>query len=390
MRLACSGCVHRKAAERWHAGRTSSDANAARCVPWAREARKDIGLTAHRLTAWISTPTCSRTRTSGRGSSSWSKSGRLSGAESDELVERYQQVATHLSVVRTSAPDASLVAHLSSLLARARNKAAGTRVGTWRGRGDVLHRAVPGRALPAALVVAGLPRGQRRRDRGDDAVAARPPAGRAEPAVARARSTSWSTTTSRTTTASTPPATSPRRSGSTTPGSPRSASRSGILGLPVIYLLFQNILNLAVIGSIMTRHDRGDLFWGLILPHGLLELTAVFVAGGVGLRLFWSWVEPGGLTRTASIAREGRTAGTVALGLVAVLLVSGIIEAFVTPSAAAHLGPGRHRHHRRAGVLRLRVRARPQRRPPRPHRRHRRRRCSRTGSPPRPERVGGE
>jgi len=106
----------------------------------------------------------------------------------------------------------------------------------------------------------------------------------------------------------------------------------GILGLPVIYLLFNNILNLAVIGSIMTRHDRADLFWGLILPHGLLELTAVFVAGGVGLRLFWSWVEPRGLTRTASIAREGRTAGTVALGLVAVLLVSGIIEGFVTPS----------------------------------------------------------
>ena len=38
------------------------------------------------------------------------------------------------------------------------------------------------------------------------------------------------------------------------------------------------------------------------------------------------------LTRTQSIAREGRTAGTVALGLVAVLFVSGIIEAFVTPS----------------------------------------------------------
>ena len=52
---------------------------------------------------------------------------RLSGAESDELVERYQQVATHLSVVRTSAPDASLIAHLSSLLARARNRAAGMR-----------------------------------------------------------------------------------------------------------------------------------------------------------------------------------------------------------------------------------------------------------------------
>ncbi|UUZ57834.1 stage II sporulation protein M [Nocardioides sp. B-3] len=32
------------------------------------------------------------------------------------------------------------------------------------------------------------------------------------------------------------------------------------------------------------------------------------------------------------MAREGRTAGTVALGLVVVLFISGIIEAFVTPS----------------------------------------------------------
>ena len=57
------------------------------------------------------------------------------------------------------------------------------------------------------------------------------------------------------------------------------------------------------------------------------------MAAGTGLRLFWSWIEPGDLSRTQSIAREGRTAGTVALGLVAVLFVSGVIEAFVTPSS---------------------------------------------------------
>ncbi len=54
----------------------------------------------------------------------------------------------------------------------------------------------------------------------------------------------------------------------------------GVFGLPVVYVLFQNILNLAIIGSIMTRHGHGGHFWGLILPHGLLELTAVFVAAG--------------------------------------------------------------------------------------------------------------
>jgi uncharacterized membrane protein SpoIIM required for sporulation len=100
----------------------------------------------------------------------------------------------------------------------------------------------------------------------------------------------------------------------------------------VIYLLLENVTNLAIVGSIMTRHGKAAEFWGLILPHGTLELTAVFVAGGVGLKLFWSWVEPGDLTRSQSFSREGRTAGTVALGLIGVLAVSGCIEAFVTPS----------------------------------------------------------
>jgi uncharacterized membrane protein SpoIIM required for sporulation len=117
----------------------------------------------------------------------------------------------------------------------------------------------------------------------------------------------------------------------------------GILGFPIVLLLYKNVENLAIIGSVMHRHGHGQEFWGLILPHGMLELTAVFVAGGVGIKLFWSWIEPRGLTRGQSLAREGRTAGTVALGLVAVLLVSGVIEAFVTPSGlptAARVGIG--------------------------------------------------
>ena len=52
---------------------------------------------------------------------------RLSGPESDELVDGYQEVATHLSVVRSSAPDAALVAYLSSVVARARTRKTGAR-----------------------------------------------------------------------------------------------------------------------------------------------------------------------------------------------------------------------------------------------------------------------
>ena len=131
----------------------------------------------------------------------------------------------------------------------------------------------------------------------------------------------------------------------------------GVFGAPVIYVLWQNTLNLALVGSIMIRHDRGSLFFGLILPHGLLELTAVFVAAGVGLRLFWSWIAPGERSRGQSLASEGRSAGGVAMGLAVVLLVSGIIEALRDALGAAHLGTHRHRGRRRGGVPRLRLRA---------------------------------
>src|SRR5665647_595407 len=57
--------------------------------------------------------------------------GSLSGAEADEILDLYQRVATHLSVVRSSAPDPSLVTYLSSLLARARARSAGTRSVAW-------------------------------------------------------------------------------------------------------------------------------------------------------------------------------------------------------------------------------------------------------------------
>jgi uncharacterized membrane protein SpoIIM required for sporulation len=82
----------------------------------------------------------------------------------------------------------------------------------------------------------------------------------------------------------------------------------------------------------MAAGGRLDLFFGLITPHGLLELTAVFVAGGAGIRLGWQIIAPGPRPRSVALAEEGRSTLTIALGLVVVLLVSGVVEAFVTPS----------------------------------------------------------
>jgi uncharacterized membrane protein SpoIIM required for sporulation len=104
------------------------------------------------------------------------------------------------------------------------------------------------------------------------------------------------------------------------------------LGLPVLYILATNMLNLGVGIGLMGSAGRLDTFLGLILPHGLLELTAVFIAAGTGLRLGWTVIDPGPRPRRAALAEEGRSAIGMAIGLTAVLFVSGALEAFVTPS----------------------------------------------------------
>ncbi|TYL51527.1 stage II sporulation protein M [Nocardioides sp. BGMRC 2183] len=256
---------------------------------------------------------------------------RRTGAEADELVDTYQQVATHLSVVRTSAPDAELVSYLSSLLGRARVSMLAGKVTGWRNVGHFFTDRFPAAlyrlrwwwlgCLAGNVVVTGVMMAWLLQH--PEVEQTLLPPEQVEALVSNDFESYYSEN------AASAFATRVWINNSWVAAL---CIALGILGLPVIWLLFNNIANLAVIGSIMMRHDRGDLFWGLILPHGLLELTAVFVAGGVGLRLFWSWIEPGRQSRAAALAEAGRTAITVALGLIAVLALSGVIEAFVTPS----------------------------------------------------------
>lgn len=105
------------------------------------------------------------------------------------------------------------------------------------------------------------------------------------------------------------------------------------LCLPVVAVLLLNMVNIGVGIGLMASAGRLDTFLGLLVPHGLPELTAVFVAAGTGLRLGWTVIDPGPRRRRDALAQEGRAALGMALGLALVLLVSGVIEAFVTPSS---------------------------------------------------------
>ncbi|WP_147105716.1 stage II sporulation protein M [Nesterenkonia populi] len=106
----------------------------------------------------------------------------------------------------------------------------------------------------------------------------------------------------------------------------------GVTGIYPAFVLMVNAVGVGMAGGVMHEQGAAAEFWIYILPHGLLELTAVFVAGAAGLRIFWSWVAPGRMRRTDSLVQEAQRLITVAVGLVFVLLVAGVIEGFVTPS----------------------------------------------------------
>jgi uncharacterized membrane protein SpoIIM required for sporulation len=108
---------------------------------------------------------------------------------------------------------------------------------------------------------------------------------------------------------------------------------SGVLILPVFYLLATNLISIAMMGAAMFDAGAGDIYLTYIAPHGFLELTAIFIGGGVGLRIGWSWIAPGALmTRRESLVHWAKEGMVVAVGLVFILLVSGVLEAYVTPS----------------------------------------------------------
>jgi uncharacterized membrane protein SpoIIM required for sporulation len=86
----------------------------------------------------------------------------------------------------------------------------------------------------------------------------------------------------------------------------------------------------ALVGLTIENGSLGDLL-RFVLPHGLLELSCIAVACSAGLRLGWSLIDPGPLTRGASLRQAARPAMEVVLGTMPWLVLAGVIEGFVSP-----------------------------------------------------------
>lgn len=255
-----------------------------------------------------------------------------SAAEVDELLELYQQAATDLSIARTRYDEPALTAELTQLVARAQSRLLAPRRPTWQQLATAAATSFPAavwhmrRAVAvsaAVLLLSALVAGWWVAVNPDVQNALLSPAARE--AYLQEDFEAYYSSRAASEFASFVSANNARVGAL--------AMASGVLlGIPTVGLLAFNGLNIGAAGGMFVGADRADVFFGLILPHGLLELTAIAVAGGAGLHLGWAVVVPGDRPRREAFAAAARRSLRVVVGLVLAFLVAGLVEAWVTPS----------------------------------------------------------
>jgi uncharacterized membrane protein SpoIIM required for sporulation len=108
------------------------------------------------------------------------------------------------------------------------------------------------------------------------------------------------------------------------------AMAAGLLaGVPTVFLM---IFNGMILGVFVAIHHQAGIdaeMWAWILPHGITEIGAIALCGGVGLMLGQAVVSPGSLTRKQSLLNAGREASAICLGTAAMLVAAAFIEGYI-------------------------------------------------------------
>ena len=102
-------------------------------------------------------------------------------------------------------------------------------------------------------------------------------------------------------------------------------------GAPTIFMIFTNGLMVGGLGAMYQNAGFGYDFWATIAPHGVIELTAIQIAGGAGFLMSAAIFNPGRLSRLDALVRNSRRALVLFGGVVAMLICAACIEGFFSP-----------------------------------------------------------
>lgn len=112
------------------------------------------------------------------------------------------------------------------------------------------------------------------------------------------------------------------------------AFAGGVLfGLATFLVLAYNGLIIGAVAGACQAYGLSLRLWSFVAPHGVIELTVIFIAGGAGLRLGYALLKPGLLSRRESLVAAARQVVRLLFGCVPLLVIAGTIEGFISPSS---------------------------------------------------------
>lgn len=103
-------------------------------------------------------------------------------------------------------------------------------------------------------------------------------------------------------------------------------------GLFTIYAMLYNGLIVGALAAVFHQAGKSYIFWAYILPHGIIELTVIFIAGGAGLYMGYRMFVPGSYPRFKQLRISALESLQLLLGTIPLFVIAGIIEGYITPS----------------------------------------------------------
>jgi uncharacterized membrane protein SpoIIM required for sporulation len=103
-------------------------------------------------------------------------------------------------------------------------------------------------------------------------------------------------------------------------------------GIGTVWMMLLNGLLIGVVGTACWQGQMSLQLWSFVAGHGVLELPAIFIAGGAGFIIARGLLFPGALPRGESLVRAGKLSAQLFFGTIPLLLIAGFIEGFVSPS----------------------------------------------------------
>lgn len=104
-------------------------------------------------------------------------------------------------------------------------------------------------------------------------------------------------------------------------------------GLLTVYIMVSNGIMVGALAGLFWNYGNSYAFWAYIVPHGIIELSAIFIAGGAGLLMGYKMFAPGYYSRTFQLKRQAKRSVQLLLGTIPLFIIAGIIEGFITPAS---------------------------------------------------------